>query len=95
MCSCIFLKKRIERKRQKMYNAYLNKADYDYVVSISQELDNILTLYQRHSIKKGLVVGEYSLIFRDKGQMNVYLIDLMEILVEVGSPTPIKCFDCN
>ncbi|MGP4061486.1 aspartyl-phosphate phosphatase Spo0E family protein [Halobacillus sp. H74] len=37
-----FLKKQIEEKRQKMYDAYLNGSDYNNVVKLSQELDSLL-----------------------------------------------------
>ncbi|MBN8234922.1 aspartyl-phosphate phosphatase Spo0E family protein [Halobacillus kuroshimensis] len=36
------LKKQIEEKRQKMYNAYLKESNYNNVVKISQELDALL-----------------------------------------------------
>ncbi|SFK49219.1 Spo0E like sporulation regulatory protein [Halobacillus dabanensis] len=36
------LKKQIEDKRQKMYDAYLNGSNYNYVVKLSQELDDLL-----------------------------------------------------
>ncbi|ELK47203.1 aspartyl-phosphate phosphatase Spo0E family protein [Halobacillus sp. BAB-2008] len=47
MSTCVLLKQRIERKRRIMYNAYLNNADYDYVVKISQELDQLLNQYRK------------------------------------------------
>ncbi|WP_431803464.1 Spo0E family sporulation regulatory protein-aspartic acid phosphatase [Halobacillus andaensis] len=36
------LRKQIEEKRQKMYDAYLNGSNYNNVVKISQELDALL-----------------------------------------------------
>lgn len=41
------LKKQIEEKRQKMYDAYLNGSNYNNVVKISQELDALLNRLNR------------------------------------------------
>jgi hypothetical protein len=41
------LRKQIEEKRQKMYDAYLNESNYNNVVKISQELDALLNRLNR------------------------------------------------